>query len=50
MANKEAQANGRGFGLFSVRERLDLFGGHMQVESAPGKGTQVTVDVPLHMP
>ncbi len=38
-----------GFGLFSVRERLNLFGGNMQIESAPGAGTRVTVDAPLRL-
>jgi len=35
-----------GFGLFSARERLDVIGGGMQIESAPGRGSQVTVWVP----
>jgi signal transduction histidine kinase len=35
-----------GFGLMSVRERLDLLGGRMQVHSAPGRGTRVIVTVP----
>ena len=37
---------GTGFGLFSLRERLIHFGGTMDVESAPGAGTRVTVRVP----
>ena len=36
-----------GFGLFSVRERLWMMGGHMRVESAPGRGTKITLLVPL---
>ncbi|MFW6183546.1 MAG: PAS domain S-box protein, partial [Chloroflexota bacterium] len=36
-----------GFGLFSVQERLDLFGGQMEITSGPGQGTRVTVSVPL---
>lgn len=40
--------NGRhGFGLYSVRERLGLFGGRLEVESAPGKGTSMTITVPV---
>ena len=35
-----------GFGLFSVRERLNLVGGRMEIDSAPGKGTRVTLHVP----
>jgi two-component system, NarL family, sensor histidine kinase UhpB len=36
-----------GFGLFSVRERLNLFGGSMEIDSAPGRGTRVTLRVPF---
>jgi CheY-like chemotaxis protein len=35
-----------GFGLFSMRERLDVIGGGMKIESAIGNGTRVTVWVP----
>jgi PAS domain S-box-containing protein len=44
-----AQAEPEGFGLFSVRERLDLFGGQMEIASAPGEGTRVTVSVPVEI-
>ena len=36
----------RGFGLFSVRERLGLIGGEVAIESAPGEGTRVTITCP----
>jgi signal transduction histidine kinase len=36
-----------GFGLFSLRERLALLGGQMEVESAPGRGSRFTLIVPL---
>ena len=36
-----------GFGLFSISERLRPFGGVLEVESAPGAGTHVTLTVPL---
>ena len=36
----------RGLGLPSVRERLELVGGTLAVESAPGEGTRVTMEVP----
>ena len=32
-----------GFGLFSLRERLESLGGQMEVESAPGKGSRFTL-------
>jgi signal transduction histidine kinase len=39
-------STGSGFGLYSVRERLALFGGRLQVHAAPGQGVQATVIVP----
>lgn len=36
-----------GFGLFSVRERIEWIGGRARVESAPGQGTRVTLVAPL---
>lgn len=38
--------SGSGFGLYSVRERLALFGGRLQVEAIPGQGVSATVIVP----
>ena len=35
-----------GFGLFSIRERVRSLGGQMQLNSAPGKGTTVILEVP----
>jgi signal transduction histidine kinase len=34
------------FGLFYIRERLDLMGGRMVVESSPGNGSSFTLFVP----
>jgi len=36
-----------GFGLFSIRERLDSINGSLQFESKTGKGTKATVKVPI---
>jgi signal transduction histidine kinase len=36
-----------GFGLLSLRERLEYLGGRMELESSPGRGTQVVLEVPL---
>jgi signal transduction histidine kinase len=35
------------FGLISIRERVHLLGGVAKIESSPGKGTQLTVRIPL---
>ena len=40
-----AEDNG-GFGLHHARERLDLFGGRMDIDSRPGDGTRVTLRLP----
>ncbi len=36
-----------GFGLFSIRERLSLLDGALEVVSAPGSGTRLTMTAPL---
>ena len=36
-----------GYGLFSIRERLSSLGGHLTISSRPGRGTEVTITVPL---
>lgn len=36
----------RGFGLYSVRERLALFGGRLKIDSQLGKGTRLTILLP----
>ena len=43
-----AGGSGGGFGLQSMRERLVRLGGHVDLESAPGKGTRVTAVCPLN--
>jgi signal transduction histidine kinase/ActR/RegA family two-component response regulator len=35
-----------GFGLFSIRERLELIDGRLDVTSAPGQGTTTVIEVP----
>lgn len=42
----QQQASG-GFGLFSIQERLIMLGGRMEIQSAPGAGTKVTLWAPL---
>jgi PAS domain S-box-containing protein len=38
--------NDRGLGLLGMKERAELFGGTIEIESAPGKGTAIFVRVP----
>jgi PAS domain S-box-containing protein len=37
------------FGLFSARERLRLFGGQLEIDSAPGQGTRINIAVPVDL-
>jgi len=36
-----------GFGLFSIKERLDHIGGRMEIDSSPGRGTKVVLVAPV---
>jgi signal transduction histidine kinase len=40
-------ARAGGFGLFSIRERLSHFGGHIEINSSPDNGTRVKLVAPL---
>jgi len=42
-----AKKKSEGFGLLSINERLAFSGGRMDIRSAPGKGTRITLRVPL---
>lgn len=35
-----------GYGLRGIQERLEIIGGHMEIITAPGKGTQLTISMP----
>ena len=37
----------KGFGLFSICERLRYFGGNVEIKSEPGHGTRVTLVAPI---
>lgn len=43
----QAAPSGRGLGLLGMRERMELLGGSVEVDSAPGQGTRVVLRVPL---
>jgi len=36
-----------GFGLYSIRERLSIIGGTIEIDSAPDRGTRVRITAPL---
>ena len=36
-----------GFGLFSIRERLSCFGGTVEIDSERGRGTRITLIMPI---
>lgn len=36
-----------GFGLFNIRERMNLLGGSLGIDSEPGRGTRVTLYAPV---
>lgn len=42
-----AVGKGGGFGLFGMRERLLALGGTLRIDSAPGQGTAVCIELPL---
>jgi two-component system CheB/CheR fusion protein len=44
----DPQAPRTGLGLISMEERARLMGGTLSVESKPGEGTRITVDVPVN--
>ncbi|MGB2823215.1 MAG: ATP-binding protein, partial [Phycisphaerae bacterium] len=35
------------FGLFSIRQRLRCLGGRLEIEAQPGRGSRLTLIVPL---
>jgi signal transduction histidine kinase len=41
---------GRGLGLTSMKERADLLGGRLEIETTPGLGTTIFVSVPVINP
>ena len=43
----QVDPSGRGAGLFTMKERVGLIGGHCRVESRPSRGTKVIVKVPV---
>lgn len=44
---RDQEHGGGRFGLFSIQQRLERGGGSMAVRSAPGRGTAVTLRIPI---
>ena len=44
----DPRAKAEGFGLHIMRERAELLGGTLEIDAAPDRGTQITVDLPMH--
>jgi PAS domain S-box-containing protein len=44
------RGSGGGLGLFSIRERIGLVGGSIEIDSSPGNGARFTITVPLAQP
>ncbi|MGB8226350.1 MAG: PAS domain-containing protein, partial [Sedimentisphaerales bacterium] len=42
-----ASNKAKGFGLFSIRERLNCFGGSLEIDSKPNHGTRVSLVAPI---
>jgi PAS domain S-box-containing protein len=47
MEGKQGPTQAGGFGLFSLREQLRTIGGHIRISSVPGRGSRVTILLPL---
>ena len=37
----------KGSGLIGLKDRVEMLGGHMQIESHPGNGTSLHVTIPV---
>lgn len=47
LMHKHTARDGSRFGLFNLRQRMAAAGGEVEFESAPGKGTSVTLSMPI---
>ena len=49
-AAQREEVDGIAFGLRAMRQRTERQGGSIEIESAPGEGTAVSVRIPLEAP
>lgn len=45
--NNQSSSQDSGYGLFNISERIDLLGGRMDIDTEPGRGTKITLCVPV---
>ncbi|MEY2669394.1 MAG: hypothetical protein RJA59_2032, partial [Pseudomonadota bacterium] len=45
--DKVSHAERRHFGLMGIEERVEILGGKVKIDSAPGQGTRIRLEVPL---
>jgi signal transduction histidine kinase len=43
----ERPSNGAGHGIRTMRQRLEAFGGRLEIDSRPGAGTRIIIEAPL---
>jgi signal transduction histidine kinase len=46
--NQEESCKGKGNGLYNMRERVNLLHGTMEIKTAAGKGTAISIHLPLN--
>ncbi len=44
---RKPTADGHGWGLLGITERVDALGGHIELDTAPDQGVRLVVTVPL---
>lgn len=42
-----AQTKPEGMGLYNIKNRVETFGGRLSIDSSPGKGIMVNLEIPL---
>jgi signal transduction histidine kinase len=47
LENAPPPSNGGGYGLIAMRQRVSQVGGSLTVESEPGEGTTVVIQLPI---
>jgi signal transduction histidine kinase len=50
LPNPSGSINGNGQGLSIMQERAESVGGNVQIDSMPGRGTDVKISIPLQQP